>query len=162
VSAWDGPADFFSAVFDVRDYAPGASFDVGPFEVSSFEVPHYIESFALRMEATGASFGFSSDLGPAAGLADFLRDVDLLLCEATLAEPGDEPADARGHLSAAEAGELAAAAGAHSLLLTHVPIEVDPDASLDKASAAFGGPAALATSSETYVISHHLAARAAS
>jgi ribonuclease BN (tRNA processing enzyme) len=162
VSAWDGPADFFSSVYDVRDYAPAAGFEVGPFEVASFEVPHYIESFALRMQADGASFGYSSDLGPTNGLAEFLRGVDLLLCEATLADPSDEPADARGHLAASEAGELARAAGARSLLLTHVPVEVDPDASLDKARAAFGGPAALASSSESYVISHHLAARAAS
>lgn len=157
VSAWDGPADFFSSIFNVRDYHPGTMFDIGPFSADSFEVRHYIESFAVRLRTNGATLGYSSDLGPPFnGLDEFFGGVDLLLCEATLADAGDESADARGHLSAKEAGELARAAGARSLLLTHVPVEVDPEQSLAKARAAFGGPVALASSRETYVIAQHL------
>jgi ribonuclease BN (tRNA processing enzyme) len=50
--------------------------------------------------------------------------VDLFVCEATL-DRGDDDGLPRGHLSADEAIEAAAAAGVKRLLLTHRPSELD-------------------------------------
>lgn len=157
VSAWDGPADFFTDSFDVADHRPGTPFTIGPFAAESFEVPHFIESFALRLRAGAVHFGYSSDLGPCDGLPKFMQGVDLLLCEATLADGSEEAPDARGHLSAEEAGQIARLSQAHSLLLTHVPVELDRDTVLANARKAYDGPVALAQSRHSYSIDQRLA-----
>jgi ribonuclease BN (tRNA processing enzyme) len=157
VSAWDGAPDFFSATYDVRDYDVESPFEAGPFTVRATEVPHYIESYALRFEASGASFGYTADLGPAADIASFMRGVDLLLCEATEPEEQNGNTDGRGHLTGTEAGAIAREAEAHSLLLTHVPESIGPDTVLAAAREAFGRPVALAHSGERYPIAQRLA-----
>jgi ribonuclease BN (tRNA processing enzyme) len=157
VSAWDGPSNFFELAYDVHDYVSGESFDVGPFAVSSHPVPHYIESWSLLFTTGDATFGYSSDLGPDDAAAEFLRDVDLLLCEATLPEVNAEDPDQRGHLTGAEAGAIARAAGAHSLLLTHIPVELGVSSVVAAAREEFGGPVAAAKSLERYPVAQRLA-----
>jgi ribonuclease BN (tRNA processing enzyme) len=68
--------------------------------------------------------------------------ADMLLCEATLSEPDRS---AHGHLSAAEAGQVAAAAEVGELVLTHFA-SVQPDwlGALTRAAAEFAGPIRLA------------------
>jgi ribonuclease BN (tRNA processing enzyme) len=158
VSTWDGGADFFDEAFDVREYAPGEPFDVAGFACSSIEVPHYVESHALRVEHDGSSFGYTADLGPCEHIVPFMQGVDLLLAEAALPEDADLSEPKRGHLMAREAGQIAADAGAHSLLLTHVPVENGFDTSLQAARAHFAGPTELATSGTTYPVAQRLAA----
>jgi ribonuclease BN (tRNA processing enzyme) len=157
VSAWDGPPNFFDLAYDVHEYSTGESFDVGPFAVSSQLVPHYIESWSLRFAAGESSFGYSSDLGPDEAASDFLRDVDLLLCEATLPEDNTEDPNLRGHLTGAEAGAIARAAGAHSLLLTHIPVELGKDTVVAAAREEFSGPVAAAQSLQRYPVAQRLA-----
>jgi len=158
ISAWDQDFTFFTDTFDVRDYSVEAPFEVGPFACEALSVPHYIESFALRMQAGETSFGYTSDLGPTQALAPFMAGVDLLLAEAAFAEWGNLALRDRGHITATEAGEIAAAAGAHSLLLTHVPEELGFDRSVASAKAVFGGPVDLARSGERYAVAERLAA----
>jgi len=61
-------------------------------------------------------------------LARFVGDVDLLVCEATYADEADAAkAVERGHMLMREAAELARAAGARALWLTHFsPALADP------------------------------------
>ncbi len=47
------------------------------------------------------------------------RDADLLLCESTFTDEDAQLAHDYGHMTAGEAGRLAAEAGAHQLVLTH-------------------------------------------
>ena len=56
---------------------------------------------------------------------DSSSGVDLFVCEATLLEAGPEPFETRGHLTAAEAGILAAEIGCGNLMLTHLWEELD-------------------------------------
>lgn len=158
VSAWDQQFDYFTESFDVRDYDAAVGFSVGPFECSALHVPHYIESCALRFEHGGTSFGYTADLGPTPDIAPFMSGVDLLLSEAAFSEDGDLDMPGRGHITATEAGEVARGAGAHSLLLTHVPEEFGLERSRDAAAAAFGGPVDLARSGERYDVARRLAA----
>lgn len=53
------------------------------------------------------------------GAVDLARDADLLVCESTFLEADAARAREYGHLTARQAGELAAVAGAHRLVLTH-------------------------------------------
>lgn len=157
-SAWDDDFSFFTETFDVRHYGVDDTFDIGPFECAALEVPHYIESFALRLEHRGISFGYTSDLGPTSEIAPFMKGVDLLLSEAGVSERADLNMPGRGHITATEAGRIAASARVRSLLLTHVPAELDPEHSREAAARQFAGPVAIAASGETYVVGRHLAA----
>jgi ribonuclease BN (tRNA processing enzyme) len=67
---------------------------------------------------------YSGDTGPTPALVELARDADIFLCEATLNKPEGEP---HGHLTAEEAREIAAAAGARRLLLTHRATEEPVD-----------------------------------
>lgn len=159
VSAWDEDFDYFTETYEVHEFAPGTSFEVGAFACSALEVPHYIESFALRMDHDGTSFGYSSDLGPCDTIAPFMRGVDLLLAEAAFSETGDLAMAGRGHITATEAGRIAADARAHSLLLTHVPEALGFDAARAAAAAEFAaGPVHVAQSGERYDVARRLAA----
>ena len=112
----------FERVFDVAEYAEGASFEAAGLTVTPHRVLHYdLDAFGFRVEGD-RTLAYSGDTGPCAGLVDVARDADLLLCEATLGEQ-DSEASPRGHVSAAEAVEAQQAAGARRLLLTHRPQE---------------------------------------
>jgi len=68
----------------------------------------------------GLSIGFVTDTRPIDGLAAFLAGVDLLVCEGTYGDPADQQKAAeRKHMTFGEAAELARAAGASALWLTH-------------------------------------------
>jgi ribonuclease BN (tRNA processing enzyme) len=159
VSAWDEGFSYFTETYDVREYDTEHAFEVGPFTTRALHVPHYIESCALRFEHDGTSFGYSSDLGPCDDLAPFMAGVDLLLAEAAFSEDGDLSLPDRGHITAAEAGQIAREAGAHSLLLTHVPEENGFDRALAAATRSFAdGPVHVARSGERYEVARRLAA----
>jgi ribonuclease Z len=74
----------------------------------------------LGPSRAGLSVGYVTDTRPVDGLPDFLRDVDLLVCEAMYLQPGDEARAAEhDHLHLVESCQLARAAGARRLWLTH-------------------------------------------
>lgn len=159
VSAWDEDFSYFEESYEVREFEAGVQFAVGPFACTSLEVPHYIESQALRFEHDGTSFGYSADLGPTSDIAPFMRGVDLLLAEAAFSEDGDLETPGRGHITATEAGRIAHEAGAHSLLLTHVPEELGFERARAAAARGFdAGPVHVARSGERYDIARRLAA----
>ncbi len=66
------------------------------------------------------------------------------MAEATLPEPDPAPLDDRGHMSAGEAGELAALAGVGRLVLTHISDQLDLDRARESAAARFDGPVEVA------------------
>ncbi|MCW2972619.1 MAG: beta-lactamase domain protein [Thermoleophilia bacterium] len=148
VSAWDADFSFFTDTFDVHEFAPGTDFALGGCSVSSLEVPHYVESFALRFDHAAGSFGYTADLGPTPHVAPFMAGVDVLLAEAALAEHADLSAPDRGHITATEAGHVAEAAGVGRLLLTHVPEELGFERAVAAAATQFAGPVDLARSGE--------------
>jgi ribonuclease Z len=87
----------------------------------------------------GLAVGLVTDTRPAPGLAEFVADVDLLVCEGTYGSSEDQPkAVERKHMTFAEAAELARRAHARQLLLTHFsPALVDPEAYAPCARAIF-------------------------
>jgi len=73
--------------YDVRSYAAGESFSVGPFEVATFRIPHDAPQVALRFGSSAGSdglrFGLATDLGHVPqGLEAFLGVCDEVLIEA--------------------------------------------------------------------------------
>lgn len=104
--------------FEVRieELQPGGRAAAGTLSLEVTGTPHTEESIALRLEGDGRVMGYTGDTGPSEALAEFFRDVDLLLAECSL--PDDMAAD--NHLSPASLATLARAAHVERLAVTHV------------------------------------------
>ena len=128
--------------FTVRDWSAGSPVAVGPFRVTPRRVEHPVEAFGLRVEADGAALTYSGDTDACEGLVELAKDADLLLAEASFEEGRDAT---RGvHLTGLRAGQAAADAGAHRLVLTHVPVWTSAQAVLAEARSVYPGPVELA------------------
>ncbi len=87
--------------------------------------------------AAGASLAVVGDAEDIESLVAPVRGADALVIEATFLEADAALAAERGHLTAAEAGRLGAAAGVGALYLTHISGRYDPAAVAEEASRFF-------------------------
>jgi ribonuclease Z len=71
------------------------------------------------------------------GLANFVRNADLLIIEATLLQRDSATARDYGHLTAAEAASLAAKSGVKRLVLTHISGRYDDEEILAEVKVTF-------------------------
>lgn len=133
-------SDAWDVAFAFEDFAPGAGeYDLGDgLTVRHREVPHLPPTNALRLERGGASLCFGADCAPGTELSELAAGCDVLVAECTFG-PG-APMPGVPHLTAREAGEIAARAGAGRLLLVHCSPEHDPDLTLAAAREAYDGP----------------------
>ncbi len=136
----------FAATVRVAEYDPAQALRIGDAVVTFAPAVHYLPAWAMRVHApNSADIGYTGDTGPAADLAGFFAGVEVLIAEATLLDPGDGPAAERGSLTADEAGALAEAAGANTLVLTHMWEERGFEACREQAAQAFAGRIELAS-----------------
>ncbi len=135
--------------FDFITY-PSEPVTLGPFTVTARHVVHPVTAYALRVEADGRVLAYSGDSGMCSGLEDTARDADVFLCEASFMEGAPNPPDL--HLTGAEAGRTAAAAGSRRLLLTHIPPWHEADKVLAEAVGTYNGDLELATVGRVYDI----------
>lgn len=133
-------AGLIADAFEIEEYEPGAQLEAGGIALRMHPVPHYGPTHAVEITSPeggrivyGADGRYSDELIAAA------RGADSLIAEATLVEPDPAPPHERGHMSAAEAGRLAKAAGVKRLILTHISDELDPERSCAAAAEAFDG-----------------------
>jgi len=129
--------------FDVTEYEARTSTVVGDCVVTAFPVPHAVPAWGVRIESPSGVLAYTGDTGWSDCLVELAQGADLFLCESTRREPDEGP---HGHLSAAQAGQLARLAGVGTLILTHFSTceaawlkGLQADASLE-----FGGPVHLA------------------
>ncbi len=98
---------------------------------------HVHETLAVRLDGGGRSLGYSADTGPEWPLSELGTGLDLVLAEATYTADHEGTA---GHMSGRQAGEQAARAGAHRLVITHPWPTLDAGAVAAEATATFGRP----------------------
>jgi len=135
VLALDRPG-MLDAAYELREFRPGDAFTIGPFQVDSRLLPHWLPNAGFRLVAGGRSITYTGDAGPTDDLVDLADGTDLLLAEATFVER--VPDDSLGLLNCArDVGRQAQQAGAARLLLTHLQPGTDPDESRDAARRAF-------------------------
>jgi len=128
--------------FDFRGAGPGDAFELGPFRITPFEMQHIgVFSLGFRIEAGGVVLAYTGDTGPCDAAITLGRDADLFLCEATYQ---NESKLYPFHLSAAQAGEVATAAGIDHLVLTHLTPELDHRISIREAAETYTGPSDIA------------------
>lgn len=119
VSERDG---FFDDAFEVREYDPLTSEQIGELEVTYLPGRHYVPAWGVSLAGPGGQrIVYGGDTGPNPGLVDAARDADLLVCEATLGAATEDDPLVRGHLTLDEALEHGRAARAGQLLITHYP-----------------------------------------
>lgn len=124
--------------FDWRIVEDGSVERIGALTFRFSRTDHPGETLAVRVDGDGASLGYSADTGTGWSLAALGPGLGLVLCEATLV--GRDGAVGVPHLTAAEAGGDARAAGARHLVLTHLQPGLDDERSRADASEAFGAP----------------------
>ncbi len=91
------------------------------YTVSTYPVNHTESSIAYRIEdKNGRNIVYTGDTGFYDGISSFAADTDLLILECSLPE-GD---NTKGHLTPAEAGQLASLSGTKKLVLVHFYPEV--------------------------------------
>src|SRR5690606_30932744 len=127
--AWDTWPDFFPVTFHrvpEQDCAPVLRND--DFEIIAWPTRHFVPTIGLRIEnrRTGRVLAYSCDTEPVPALIELAHDADMLIHEAA--------GKGFGHSSAAEAGRIAAQAGAKSLYLIHYQVwNTDPQPLVDEA-----------------------------
>ena len=123
--------------FDVVEVEPGTQLTLGPFRIRTAPMRHSVPTLGVRVEADGAVVAYSADTGPTDELVRLSRGCDLLVAEASWQTDGIERPPI--HLTAREAGEIAARAACGRLLLTHIRPHLDRDLSREEAAGAFAG-----------------------
>ena len=100
----------------------------------------------------GQRFAFIMDTRLCDAAFELADGADMLVCESTFADADATLARDYGHLTAGQAGQIAAAAGARLLVLTHFSQRYEtgpPERLRDEAAAAFTGEIALAADLDT-------------
>lgn len=123
---------------------PGTSYAIGGFVVEFFATEHRVPTVAVRVQHSGRTLGFSADGIPNEGMIACARDADLFICDALCAARDGATWAARArdlmHPVAREAAEMAVAAGARALALTHLARYANPENLLTEARDIFPGP----------------------
>ncbi len=137
-----GNADFFTELFDVREYDEAQPLQIKSLSLTFRGTRHYVDAYAIRAEHGDASIVFSADTAPCDAVVEHARASSMFLCEVGLGLGSEE--GERGHTSAREAGEMAERAGVGRLVLTHYNAGASPRALVDAAASRFAGPITLA------------------
>ena len=139
---------FSAAALDVADLDPGAR-DVGTIRLEARRVRHTADSYAFRVSIADDAGSpqprglvYSGDCGAAMDLAPLVRPGDDLLVEASFGE-GPVPPGAE-HLDAPAIAGLAAATHPGRILLTHIQMGHDPEATAAAVRSRFDGPVLVA------------------
>ena len=128
--------------------APADKLELGPLIFSFCPNVHPDPCYSMRIENNGRVLVYIADTGWNDRLVDIAANADLLICESSLYDEyqGRIP----GHLTAGEAGKIAADAGVRKLVLTHLPHFGDHRNLLKQARDQFSGPTELATTGKSW------------
>lgn len=130
---------FTAASLDVEPIVVGTT-DIGAMRVEAARVTHTADSHAFRVSVGGDGVGlvYSGDCGRAHDLDPLVRKGDVILSEVSFG-PGPVVHDAL-HLDGPAVGALAARTGAGRVLLTHLQMGFDPEATMASVADAYDGP----------------------
>lgn len=127
--------------FDWRLVADGDRATIADTQLHFLRTDHPVPTVAVELEGDGKRLVYTADTGPGWSVDAFRPGADFVLSEATYQH---DDIRAPIHLSARQAGEAAREAKARRLMLTHLWPTVDPVASVEEGSEAFGHAVSLA------------------
>jgi ribonuclease BN (tRNA processing enzyme) len=137
----EGLVGEWTDTFDWKLVGDGDHAAIGDTKIRFSRTSHPLPTVGLDLEHGGKRLVYTADTGPEWSVEAFRPGADLVLSEATYQH---DDIRAPIHLSARQAGEAARAAKARRLMLTHLWPTLDPVASVEEGSDAFGHAVTLA------------------
>lgn len=109
-----------------RPYGEKDVLEIGPFRVSFLRTIHPVVCFAMRIVEikTGKVLVYTADSGYLAAFKDFVKGAELLIADTYLLEGAEQH---HAHFTTKEVGLMARQGGIPTLLLSHLPQEIDLD-----------------------------------
>ncbi len=141
----------FEEAFDVREHGVEDRLRYGGLELSFAASAHPQPCFGVRVSDGTTTIVYGADGSPSAPIEALASEADLLVLEATLPDELGPHAGEQGHMTAAQAGALAARAKASRLLLTHTIAGVDGERLRAGAARSFTGAVELAREGYVFV-----------
>ena len=112
VLALDRP-QMLAAAYTLHDFEAGDRFEIGPFEVATRALPHFVPNAGVRLGAGGGVLAYTGDTGPAREVVELAEGADVLLADASYVD--EVPEDSAEFLtSARQAGRQARAGWSRS------------------------------------------------
>jgi ribonuclease BN (tRNA processing enzyme) len=137
----EGLVGSWTDTFDWHTVGDGDALGMGDVRLRFSRTDHPPPTLAVEIGHGDKVLVYTSDTGPGWSASAFGTRPDLLLVEATYQH---DDIRAPIHLSARQAGEMGREVQARHVILTHLWPTLDPIASVDEGSAAFGRAVALA------------------
>jgi len=145
-----------TCAFDFAAWEPGVAVRLGPLVLEPFEARHPVPAVSLRITGpsdvdptASVTLAYTGDTDVCEGVRAASHGADVLLSEAAFVQGRDDHI-AGLHLTGAQAGEIAATAGAGRLLLTHLPSWNEPEVTLREARGTYDGDVEVVTAGATY------------
>ena len=124
---------------------------IGPLRIQAMRVTHTADSHAFRVSCgDGPALVYTGDCGRASDLLPLIEPGDWLLSEVSFG-PGPVTADAL-HLDGPAVGELAAGSGVGRVLLTHLQMGFDAEATVASVRSRYDGPVELVHPGSAFTI----------
>lgn len=140
-SKLEGLVGQWTDTFEWNLVGDGDRASIGETTVCFSRTDHPLPTVGVEVAHGGKRLVYTADTGPGWSVDAFAPGADLVLSEATYQH---DDIRAPIHLSARQAGEAARAARARKLMLTHLWPTLDPVASVEEGSEAFGHAVSLA------------------
>ena len=137
----EGLVGEWTDTFDWKLVGDGDRASIADVKLQFSRTDHPLPTVGIDLEQGGKRLVYTADTGPDWSVEVFPAGADLVLSEATYQH---DDIRAPIHLSARQAGEAARAAKARRLMLTHLWPTLDPVASVEEGSEAFGHAVTLA------------------
>ena len=137
----EGLVGEWTDTFDWRLVGDGDKVSIADADLCFSRTDHPLPTVGVDIEHGGKRLVYTADTGPGWSVEAFRSGADLVLSEATYQH---DDIRAPIHLSARQAGEAARAAHARRLMITHLWPTLDPVASVEESSEAFGRAVTLA------------------
>lgn len=131
-----------------RAIAAGEKLTLGDLTWTFGETTHPVHCLSMRIEQGERTIAYTADSAWNESLVRIGREADLMLCECSLYN--EYYGKIGGHLTAGEAGTLAALCGAKRLVLTHLPQYGDLAQLVREARETYEGPVDLARTGDQY------------
>jgi ribonuclease BN (tRNA processing enzyme) len=140
-----GQEAYFSKSYEMEEFDPEAELVVGDLTLTFQRTTHDIPTWAMAIRGRTSRLVYTADTQESSALESFAAGADVVLCESTYpASAGELPSG--NHLTSTQAGQLAHAAGAGRLVLTHFWPGIDRSLFGREAEQVFDGPVVLANS----------------
>jgi ribonuclease BN (tRNA processing enzyme) len=136
VLALDNPR-MLAGAYVLRELSFGQRLEVGPFQVDTWALPHFVPNAGVRLTVDGQVLAYTGDTGPSDDIAVMARGADVLMAEATFTDRVLPARDAPFLSTARQAGQHAARADVGRLVLTHLWPGTDPAAARAAARRAY-------------------------